>query len=60
MFLGLPIILFLPIKASNTKTQIRTQIDLPNGVTIELGDDLQKSEISNLIESLCGVFHAAS
>ena len=45
---------FVSVHASDS-IQSRSRITLPNGVTVELGDDVENNCVSTLIKSLCGV-----
>ena len=51
---------FLPVKVPGTQIQICTRVILPNGVVFELGDDVARVEINDLIKTLCGVQDVAS
>jgi len=48
---------FVPVHVSNPvrDSRVRSRIELPNGVVVELGNDLGEGGISTLIKTLCGV-----
>ena len=43
------------VSSSVREHRVRSRIELPNGVAVELGDDLGGADVGSFIRSLCGI-----